>query len=715
MTPVTAWSPEGPAVPAVVGRGALADHLAARLATGGTRGAVRGTVRGTAQGTPAATTVLVAELDSLGDFQDTVVDCLVTGRPLLFVGTWRSLVYIGPVWVPGSPGCPHCLVTRTANSPFGPGLEGDSLAESWSYGPEARVWGPGALRLVEHFVRALLLAGRPSAAGLPGADGQSRVDGQPRADGQSRDDGRSRADGQSCADGRVVVVDGATGTVERQVLLADSACPSCGVLRGDTAPVLAPREVPLTKITPSVLRTRRLDQETVRRDYLFPGLGLFKELRQDLQSPFGACSVELPARWGRREPAIGRAADYGTSRTVAVLEGLERYAGLHRGGAAPPVRARYADVADRALYPPDLGTHPEESYRSEGFRYRAFDPTTEIDWVWAYSFRTDDRVLVPERAAFWGPRHDAEISFFYDTSNGCALGNSVEEAVLHGLRELAERDAFLLTWYRQLALPEVAMEGADPALDHLLAKAGLFTGFGFRCFNATMEYGIPALLLTAENEESGAPEGKEKGGPHLFAGCGSHPDPVQAVTGGLYELVGTILATRDAYERRRPEALRMLDDPYLIRRMEDHSTVGALPEARGRFAFLLDRKAHGWNASEPDHRSRTGHTSGLVPLARVPKTLRSDEPDLRADLYTAVAGILDRGLDVLVVDQTMPELARNGLSCVRVLVPGLIPMTFGHRNRRTRGLPRLTDGTGVPYRSLLAPGREIGAVPHPFP
>lgn len=668
MNPATAWSPAGrtaPVAPAVVGRGALAGHLTRHLAG---RPAPQGAgedARATAA-TAAAPTVLVAELDGLGDFQDTVVDCLVTGRPLLFVGTWRSLVYVGPVWVPGTPGCPHCVVTRTANSPFGPGLEGDSFAEpsrAWSYGPEARAWGPGVLRLVEHHVRACL-------AGRLGTDG------------------------------RVVVVDGATGTVEQQTLLADSSCPNCGVLRGDTAPVLTPREVPLTKIRPTVLRTRSLDQETVRRDYLYSGLGLFKELRQDLQSPFGACSVELPARWGRREPAIGRAADYRTSRTIAVLEGLERYAGLHRGGAAPPVRARYADVADRALYPPDLGTHPEESYRSKGFRYRPFDPDTEVDWVWAYSFRRDDRVLVPERAAFWGPRHDGEVAFFYDTSNGCALGNSVEEAVLHGLRELAERDAFLLTWYRQLALPEVGMTGADPALDHLLAKAELFTGFSYRCFNATMEYGIPALLLTAESA-SGA-------GPRLFAGCGSHPDPVQAVAGGLHELVGTILATRDAYERRRPEALRMLDDPFLIRRMEDHSTVGALPEARSRFAFLLD-------ASGPEPGPDSGTAPGRVPLARIPKTLRSEEPDLRADLYTAVSGILDRDLDVLVVDQTMPELHRNGLSCVRVLVPGLVPMTFGHRNRRTEGLPRLTGGTGVPYRSRLAPGTAIGAVPHPFP
>ncbi|AWT44908.1 MULTISPECIES: TOMM precursor leader peptide-binding protein [Streptomyces] len=651
-TPQPRTGPAGP--PVVVGRGVLAEHLVRRLGRDDTPDPDGGARFGRSSGA----TVLVAGLDGLGEFQDTVVDCLATGRSLLFVGSWRSLVYIGPVWRPGTQGCPRCLVTRTANSPFGPGLEGDSLAESWPHGADVRIWGPGVLRLVEEYVRARL-------ASCKGPAGP--------------------------ADGRVLVLDGAAGTVEQQTLLPDSGCPNCGSLREDTVPALTPAAVPLTKLTPATLRTGRLPADAVRGDYLYAGLGLFKELRQDLQSPFGACSVELPPRWGRREPAIGRAADYATSRTVAVLEGLERYAGLHRGGTLPPVRARYADVADQALYPPDLGTHPEESYASEGFRYRPFDPGTEIDWVGAYSFRRDGRVLVPERAAFWGPRHDDEISFFYDTSNGCALGNSVEEAVLHGLRELAERDAFLLTWYRELDVPEVALDGTSPALDHLLAKSRLFTGFDFRCFDATMEYGVPALLLTAENDSGD--------GPRLFAGCGAHPDPVQAVTGALHELVGTVLATRDAYERRRPDALRMLADPFLIRRMEDHSTVGALPEARDRFSFLLDRP-------------RTG---APVPLGRVRSTLRTQDADLRADLYAAVSGVLDCGLDVLVVDQTMPELRRNGLHCVRVLVPGLIPMTFGHRNRRTCGLPRLTEGTTLPYRSLLAPGREIGAVPHPFP
>jgi ribosomal protein S12 methylthiotransferase accessory factor len=68
-----------------------------------------------------------------------------------------------------------------------------------------------------------------------------------------------------------------------------------------------------------------------------------------------------------------------------------------------------------------------------------------------------------------------------------------------------------------------------------------------------------------------------------------------------------------------------------------------------------------------------------------------------------------------VVDQTMPEAGRHGLACVRVIVPGLVPMTFGHPHRRTRDLPRLTGGVGIPYRSQLAHGEEVGCLPHPFP
>lgn len=633
--------------PAVVGNGFLARHLTERLDASGI---------GAAAAAAGVGAILTTELNRLADYHDTIIECLGTGASLLFVGTWRSVVHIGPMWTPGAAGCPHCLVTRTANSAFGPDLAGDLLAESSTRDLDRFTLGPRTLGMVVEFVREHLDAA---------------------------------ARGDLGADGTVIVLDGTVGTAERQFLLPDSTCPSCAVPSSETVPAFTDPGTPLTKLAPGVLRTAEMDADVVERDYLFAGLGLFKEVRVDLQSPTGACSVELSSRWGRREPAIGRSRTYRSSRTIAVLEGLERYAGMYRGGRVAPVRSSYADVADRAIDPRELGVHPDESYDTEGFRYRRFHPDTVVDWVWAYSFTHRDRVLVPERSAFWGPRHDGEVSFAYDTSNGCALGNSVEEAVLHGLREVAERDSFLMAWYRKLALPEVRLDGVGGELGMQLRKAELFTGFRHRAFMSTMEYDLPSFWLVAENTVDG--------GPAVLAGAGAHPDPVQAITGGLHELVGSVLAMKHDYDGRRADGLAMFADSGLIRRMEDHSLVGALPEARPRYDFLLD-------SGGP-----------MLDLADIPTQLRTTEPDIRADLDVVVSGFLGTGLDVLVIDQTMPELRRNGLHCVRVVVPGTLPITFGHVNRRTENLPRLRSGAGLDYRCQLTEGEEIGCVPHPFP
>ncbi|HET9256140.1 MAG TPA: YcaO-like family protein, partial [Pseudonocardiaceae bacterium] len=90
--------------------------------------------------------------------------------------------------------------------------------------------------------------------------------------------------------------------------------------------------------------------------------------------------------------------------------------------------------------------------------------------------------------------------------------------------------------------------------------------------------------------------------------------------------------------------------------------------------------------------------------------------DLATDLTTAIGRYLARGLDVIVVDQTSPEHTRGGFRCAKVIVPGALPMTFGHRYRRVDGLPRLYS---VPrllgYRDHDLRPEEVNPHPHPFP
>jgi len=68
------------------------------------------------------------------------------------------------------------------------------------------------------------------------------------------------------------------------------------------------------------------------------------------------------------------------------------------------------------------------------------------------------------------------------------------------------------------------------------------------------------------------------------------------------------------------------------------------------------------------------------------------------------------------VDQTSPEHRAGGFVCVKVIIPGTLPMTFGHHHRRVDGLPRLAT---VPHRlgyaaRPLAPS-DLNPHPHPFP
>ena len=68
-----------------------------------------------------------------------------------------------------------------------------------------------------------------------------------------------------------------------------------------------------------------------------------------------------------------------------------------------------------------------------------------MNWVWGYSFLQERPILVPELLAYYSLGYGE--GFVYETSNGCALGGSLEEAIFHAILEVVERDSFLLTWY----------------------------------------------------------------------------------------------------------------------------------------------------------------------------------------------------------------------------------------------------------------------------
>ncbi|WP_176738050.1 YcaO-like family protein [Micromonospora inyonensis] len=197
----------------------------------------------------------------------------------------------------------------------------------------------------------------------------------------------------------------------------------------------------------------------------------------------------------------------------------------------------------------------------------------------------------------------------------------------------------------------------------------------------------------------GAPRGStNRSAPRHICGGGCPPRPEQALRQALGEL-GPIAASVARSAPRHVDRIEaMVRDDALVRRMVDHSLLYSHPAVRSRMDFLL--------ASD--------RTTTVAEMSRRCSLVPQD--DLRNDLHALIGRFLSPGMDVLVVDQTTAEHRAAGLSCVKVIVPGTLPMTFGHANRRIHGIERLrTVPVRLGHRTSVLPDTAVNPHPHPFP
>jgi len=471
--------------------------------------------------------------------------------------------------------------------------------------------------------------------------------------------------------------------------LPNPLCPVCGQLTDDSSTSAIISLESSMKISPGNYRCRSMDElkDVLVNDYLGQRTGFLNGKAYDLATPFADVVVNLPLLQGD-EGTAGRTLSYEASELTAILEGLERYCGIAPRGKRTVIHDSYRNLKDHAINPEIVGTHSKEQYASSGFPFKQFNPNRKMDWVWGYSLMKEEPILVPELLSYYSL--GCGRGFVYETSNGCALGGSLEEAIFYGILEIVERDSFLMTWYAQLALPRLDPNSAnDQELELMLQRISAVGGYDIHLFNSTMEHGIPSIVAIATNR-------KQKG-MNIICAAGAHLDPVKAVKSAVHEIAGMMLTLDKKFEENYDKCLEMLQDASLVRQMDDHGMLYGLPQAQERLQFLLE-----------DNR----------PLVTFDKEFNwtSKHSDLTEDLKDMLMVFSQKNLDVIVVNQTTPEIRRNGLHCVKVIIPGMLPMTFGHHLTRVAGLERvLKVPVEMGYTNKALTLEQLNPHPHPFP
>lgn len=490
-----------------------------------------------------------------------------------------------------------------------------------------------------------------------------------------------------------------TGEVHRFVPLA--ACPGCSTTPVDSAERARVTLQPRPQRDARAFRTNPagLAGEAWRRrvmDWRYGPVG--HVFRADNSAGALFCAEVALPHGGHGEGGYGRATTYSKAESIAFYEAAERLESATPARTRTAVHAAEQDL-DHAIDVASLGLHETGSAGHPLFRMAPYSPATATDWVWAWNLTTESAVLVPEHAVYWavdpwchptgpGPR------FLYESSNGAAIGSTVEEAVLYGIFEVLERDAFLMTWYtrRPARRLEVGPElGEVVAMRHSLAALGYQLHF----FDTTTELRVPSVMSVVVRDDDE--------GPVAFFAAGTHCDPAKAILAAAHEAVTNATvrvrsdaATRAADETRARRRLTALDQ---VETLHDHTALYNLPETRAWWSFL-DTSGPTVTLDEAfgDWRSRWVRT------------------DLTDTLREVLEEVRRAGLEVLVVNETDPLLGPDHAT-VKVLIPGAVPMTFGHVNRRLRGLARLrTVPLQLGYRHEQEVYPHVSDIPpHPFP
>jgi ribosomal protein S12 methylthiotransferase accessory factor len=293
------------------------------------------------------------------------------------------------------------------------------------------------------------------------------------------------------------------------------------------------------------------------------------------------------------------------------------------------------------------------------------------------------------------PGEGHRVHFFAESSSGCALGSSLEEAALHALVELVERDSFLMAWCRRVPLPAIDHRCVADPTSQMLLDAIASRGFDVHLLATTYDLGVPSVWALAVNRSPHAV-------PATFSAAGSSPVPGDAVRAALWELTQLVAGPLDwDVDAVRP----LLDDPSLVVTIEDHVHLYAMPERRDRVTEVLGGPTTTLDEAFP------GWPQQLCQAA---------QGDVRGALDYLLAQCRRAGLhQVLVVDQSTREHLDLGLRVARVVVPGILPMCFGSPQQRLSGLARreqaLARNGRAPADARAQAEADVLLDPHPFP
>ena len=554
------------------------------------------------------------DLDSINQ------QALVSQKPWLLVNPLGNLAWIGPLFYPDKTGCWHCLAQRLRDN-----------------------------RPVEEFI----IRQRENKISLISPLGFSSATMQTVLNMTAMEVFKWIIQGKNQRlEGILMTYDTLNLQFQEHILVKRPNCPSCGYSLNKTPlpVVLGHRKKAFT----SDGGHRFCSPEETLRTYqhlISPITGIVRELnkiqgnalvhtyvaKHHFRSVFDDLA-SLRQNIGGRSAGKGRTDSQ--AKASGFCEAIERYSGVFQGNEIRE-KASYQELGDKAIHPNKYMSFSEKQYQhreewnanNQGWFQKVpepFDETRIIDWTPVWSLTAQDFKYLPTGYCYYGYPQSEPLDCWAD-SNGCAAGNTIEEAILQGFMELVERDCVALWWYNQLVKPSVNLESFNEPYFEQLKQYYEGLNRELWVLDITSDLNIPCFAAISPRKEREVED--------ILLGYGAHFDPKIAISRALTE-VNQIL-------------------PNVLSFKEDGTTI---------YNPSADPLAVKWWQT-----ARLSNQSYLVPDSKIIPKKSSDylqlaSDDLLEDVKLCQRIVESKGMEMLVLDQTRPDI---GLRVAKVIVPGM--------------------------------------------
>ena len=209
------------------------------------------------------------------------------------------------------------------------------------------------------------------------------------------------------------------------------------------------------------------------------------------------------------------------AKASAMMEGFERYS-AERQESDETFTGSVNEIDGEYIDPKSLNL-PKEFEKKD-------ISDINLEWSIAHDLISNKDYFIPSNAIYHPYTHDSNVeSLFKSNTNGLASGNILEEAILHGIFEVIERDAwsiFELTHknYAQINLDSIKSDIINETIEKFTSN-----GINIKLMDFTADVNVPTIAASADDTVT-----RDAG--LLTLGIGTHLDPEVAILRALTEV-----------------------------------------------------------------------------------------------------------------------------------------------------------------------------------